>query len=57
VTFPRYVPFSGDYANGVRATLLCAQGPAAALTVDDVFAAAITRLLVALPVPADRPVI
>jgi heptosyltransferase III len=42
--FPRYMPFSGDYANGVRASVLHAAGPAAALTVDEVFAAVRARL-------------
>jgi heptosyltransferase-3 len=42
--FPRYMPFSGDYANGVRATVLQNAGPAADLTVDEVFAAVMERL-------------
>jgi ADP-heptose:LPS heptosyltransferase len=44
--FPRYVPFSGDYADGTRATLLHAEGRVADLTVDDVSAAIMARLRV-----------
>jgi hypothetical protein len=42
--FARYVPYSGGYANGARATLLHADGIAATLTVDEVFAAVAARL-------------
>jgi heptosyltransferase-3 len=49
--FRHYTPFSGDYANGRRATVLHAEGPPTELTVDEVFAAAMARLPVVLPVP------
>jgi len=42
--FARYMPFSGDYASGARATVLQAEGPAATLAVDEVFAAVMARL-------------
>ncbi len=42
--FARYMPFSGSYADGSGATLLHANGPAATLTVDEVFAAVAARL-------------
>jgi heptosyltransferase III len=55
LNFRRYNPFSGDYANGRRATMLHAEGPAAMLPVDEVFAAATVRLSAAQPVrPSDR---
>jgi heptosyltransferase-3 len=44
LTFARYTPYSGDYANGARATLVRADGPAANLSVDEVFAAVVARL-------------
>jgi heptosyltransferase III len=43
-TFGRYMPFSGGYADGSRATVLHADGPAATLTVDEVFDAVMRRL-------------
>jgi hypothetical protein len=42
--FQSYTPYSGGYADGGRATLLRADGPAAELTVDAVFAAVMARL-------------
>ena len=42
--FPRYLPFSGSYANGQGAEIVRAQGPAAGIAVDEVFAAVRRRL-------------
>jgi len=42
--FRRYMPFSGDYGSGRRATVLQADGWAAELTTDAVFAAVQARL-------------
>ncbi len=42
--FRSYTPFSGGYADGSRATLLRAAGPASELAVEAVFAAVMARL-------------
>jgi ADP-heptose:LPS heptosyltransferase len=42
--FARYMPYSGGYADGTRATVLHAEGETATLTADQVFAAATARL-------------
>jgi heptosyltransferase-3 len=46
LTFSQHMPFSGRYANGEAATLVRADGLAAELTVDAVFAAVMGRLAV-----------
>ena len=37
--FERYMPYSGDYANGAKAELIYEDGPAANITVERVYQA------------------
>jgi ADP-heptose:LPS heptosyltransferase len=43
-SYARYMPYSGDYANGANATILYADGPASALPVEHVIEAVESRL-------------